>query len=394
MKRTGLTTRYWLANLALTTIIWAAPALAQPQSMAPQDQDNDSLKRWQVRGFDEFLDKHPELDEQLRKNPSLVNDEKFVENHPDLQRYLQEHPGVREQLQEDPNAVMHREERFDRREDRDRDRDRDRDNDITHRELANMDRFLDSHPEIAEQLRKDPSLLDNQQFVKDHPSLQEFLAQHPGVREEIRENPNAFMSAERRFDRREDSGDRDVTRYELANMDRFLDNHPEIAEQLRKDPSLVNNKKFVEDHPALQQFLAEHQSVRDAYQENPNGFMRQEDRFDRHEDSGFDRDRDVTRRQLSSFHEFLQNHETINGELSKNPSLAKNEEYLENHSALSTYLNANPQVREELNENPQSFVKAAQTFDTAKAPTAPEAMPKSTVPKVTTKPPVPDPQSK
>src|SRR5215469_18759515 len=36
-------------------------------------------------------------------------------------------------------------------------------------------------------------------------------------------------------------GDDDTTRAQLARFDQFLDNHPETAEQLRKNPSLVNN---------------------------------------------------------------------------------------------------------------------------------------------------------
>ena len=72
------------------------------------------------------------------------------------------------------------------------------DRDITRKELANFDEFLDSHREIAEQVRKDPSLLDNQQFLKDHPDLQRYLWNHPGVREEVKENPTAFMRQENR----------------------------------------------------------------------------------------------------------------------------------------------------------------------------------------------------
>ena len=132
---------------------------------------------------------------------------------------------------------MNQEQRFDRREDQTRDRD------LTRGELANMDRFLDGHPEIAEQLRKNPSLVNDKTFVANHAALQQFLAEHPGVREEYKEHPSAFMNQEQRFDRREDRArDRDLTRGELANMDRFLDSHPEIAERLRKDPSLVNDK--------------------------------------------------------------------------------------------------------------------------------------------------------
>ena len=34
--------------------------------------------------------------------------------------------------------------------------------------------------------------------------------------------------------------DRDITRRELASFDKFLDSHREIAEQVRKNPSLVD----------------------------------------------------------------------------------------------------------------------------------------------------------
>lgn len=378
MKRTTSVSAYWIASLALGAALTMSPG-ARAQNMAPAG-DSD-LNRQQLAAFDQFLDSHQELAEQIRKDPSLVNREEFVENHPDLQRYLQDHPGVREELAENPNAVMHQEQRFDRREDRDMDRDRDRnqdrDRDINRQELGNMDRFMDSHPEIAEQLRKDPSLVNNKRFVDSHPALQEFLAQHPGVREEYTENPNGFMNREERFDRREDARrqgmpDSDVNRRELANMDRFMDSHPEIAEQLRKNPALVDNKEFVQGHPALQQFLAQHPGVREEYKENPNGFMRQEQRFDRQQDSFMRRDHDVTRGELSSFNEFMEDHNKVAGELSKNPSLATNREYLENHPELRSYLNAHPKVQEELKENPQSFVKSAQQFQAA-----PKATPKT-----------------
>ena len=49
--------------------------------------------------------------------------------------------------------------------------------------------------------------------------------------------------------------DSDTTRRQLAEFDRFLDSHPEVASQLRQDPSLVNNPEFVENHSELQQYL-------------------------------------------------------------------------------------------------------------------------------------------
>lgn len=89
------------------------------------------------------------------------------------------------------------------------------------------------------------------------------------------------------------------------------------------------------------------------------------------------RNNDVTGGELSSFHEFMEGHGAIAGELSKNPTLATNQEYLENHPALKTYLQAHPNVNEELSENPQSFVKSAQQPGTpATSMTKPTTEPK------------------
>jgi phage-related protein len=375
MKRKNPLGHYCLMLVAIFAIVVAAPVKARSQNVQPNMQpqndqqnmqpqndqsqkmpDRDDVTRRQLVSFDNFLDSHPEVAEQLRKDPSLVNNQEFVEKHPQLQQYMQQHPEIREELSQNPNAFMHQEERFDHR--------FDHREDVSRSELANMDSFMDSHPEIAEQLRKDPSLVDNKQFVKNHPALQQFLSDHVGVREEYEKDPNAFMHREERFDRGDDqAGHHDVTRSELENMDRFMDSHPEIAEQLRKDPSLVDNKQFVKNHPALQQFLADHVGVREEYKENPNAFMHDEERFDRREDSYSHGDRDAAGRGLSSFNEFMEGHRDIASELSKTPSLANNQEYLENHPALQDYLKAHPEIHEELSRNPQGFLESAQQFN-------------------------------
>lgn len=293
-----------------------------------------------------------------------------------------------------------------------------RDGDITNGELANMDRFLDRHPEIAEQLHKDPSLINNREFVENHPALQSFLQDHPLVRQEVRENPNAFLAQENAYDRREDSGDRDRgdrDRGAMANMDRFLDGHPEIAEQLRKDPSLVNNRKFVENHPALQQFLQSHPEVREDMRDNPNAFMRQENRYDRAEDSrsrdsatGFgDRDRqdpatgardrepatttgdrdnratatqmtttrDRENREATNFGEFLNQHSSVSAELSKNPSLVNNKEFMATHPELQEYLTSHPATQQQLTANPQAFMKSVPVTSRPRATQGPTTVP-------------------
>lgn len=239
--------------------------------------------------------------------------------------------------------------------------------DITQRELALFDNFMDSHPEMAGQIQKDPSLINNQQFVESHPALQEFLQGHPQVREEIAENPNVFMHREQRYEQREGDqdkrGDRDISRAELANMDSFLDRHPEIAEQLQKDPSLVNNRKFVDNHPALKEFLVGHPEIREELAENPNAFMHREGRFDDHDKDGRNRDNDITRRQLASMDHFLDSHPEIAEQLHKDPSLVDNKNFVAGHPALQEYLQQHPEVRQEIDANPNAFMKQEQRFD-------------------------------
>lgn len=53
--------------------------------------------------------------------------------------------------------------------------------------------YFDSHPDVARKLRKDPTLIDNQQFVDAHPGLHEYLKTHPNVRHDLKSHPHRFM---------------------------------------------------------------------------------------------------------------------------------------------------------------------------------------------------------
>ena len=154
--------------------------------------------------------------------------------------------------------------------------------------------------------------------------------------------------------------DRDITRRELASFDRFLDSHHEIAEQVRKNPSLVDNQQFLKDHPALQAYVQQHPAVREELRENPNAFMTAENRYDRNEDANrqdTDRDRDITRRHFS---EFLGAHSNIAKDLSKDPSLVNKDSYMREHPELQEYLNAHPEVKQQLMADPKAFLKSTQ----------------------------------
>ena len=341
---------------------------ANPQNTNGSTQDRDITRR-ELANFDEFLDSHREIAEQVRKDPSLLDNQQYLKEHPVLQRYLWNHPGVREEVKENPTAFMHQEKRYDRQEDAAA-------REATREKLQSFDQFLDKHREIAEQVRRNPSLADNPQFLKDHPELQTYLQDHTGVRNALRENPDAFMHQEKRFDRREDDRDLDTTRGQLASFDQFLDKHREVAEQVRKDPSLLDNQQFLKDHPVLQAYLQDHKGVREEIQENPGAFMHQENRYDRSEAGRGDPD--AAHRQ---FGEFLGRHMDISRDLDKDPSVVKKDEYVRNHPELQEYLNAHPEVRQGLMADPHGFVKSTQPFNTQSSPAKTTTAPTTAQPK-------------
>jgi hypothetical protein len=321
--------------------------------------------RRDLREFDAYLDRHPDVAAQLRQKPWLATNSGFLQSHPDLNAFLQARPQLRTEIGQNPVAFVRENEAVDRdqagdqrggfgnqpRQGQDRDRDADR-----RQDLAQFDRFLDSHREISEQVRRDPSLLDNRDFVQNHPALQDYLRDNPGVRDEIRQDPNAFMHQEQTYNRAENVRDRD-NRQDLAQFDRFLDSHREISEQVRKNPSLLDNRDFVQNHPALQDYLRDNEGVRDEIRQDPNAFMHQEDRFDK---AGNWRDRDAAHQHMADFGQFLDGHSNISRDVSKDPSLVKNEEYVQNHPELDNYLNAHPDVRTDMMQDPDNFVKGSQ----------------------------------
>ncbi len=49
--------------------------------------------------------KEAKLDEvagELKKNPKLIDDPKYLAQHPKLAKYLEEHPGAKEKIKQDP----------------------------------------------------------------------------------------------------------------------------------------------------------------------------------------------------------------------------------------------------------------------------------------------------
>ena len=81
-------------------------------------------------------------------------------------------------------------------------RDRDTDADLNKKELQEMDHFLDKHKNIDKDLQKNPSLVNDRDYLKHHKPLESFLSKNPQVGQEIRGNPSAFMQKETRLQER------------------------------------------------------------------------------------------------------------------------------------------------------------------------------------------------
>jgi hypothetical protein len=70
-----------------------------------------------------------------------------------------------------------------------------------------------------------------------------------------------------------------VTQYQLNNFNAFLNHHPKIASQLHKNPSLVDNAAYLNQHPQLHSFLEDHDGLRRAIQTHPGQFMYSKGRY-------------------------------------------------------------------------------------------------------------------
>jgi hypothetical protein len=215
-----------------------------------------------------YLDEHPEVAHQLGANPSLADNPQFLANHPGLDQYLSNHPEVRQDLQQHPYHFMTDEWRLNHG--------GNPGYGITHGEVARFDNgYLDEHPEVAEQLARDPRLVDNPQFLATHPGMDEYFRNHPEIREELQNHPDRFMAREGYYDNHHEWH----YGHPLATTDHYMDSHPEVAQQLEKDPALVDNHGYVDSHPGLHEYLQNHPIARHDWKSHPFRYMAAENRY-------------------------------------------------------------------------------------------------------------------
>ncbi|MBZ5596968.1 MAG: hypothetical protein LAN83_01490 [Acidobacteriia bacterium] len=56
-----------------------------------------------------------------------------------------------------------------------------------------FDHWLRKNPEARQEIMKDPSLLNNPDYMAKHPDLQKFMSEHPDFQKAAQKNPNRVM---------------------------------------------------------------------------------------------------------------------------------------------------------------------------------------------------------
>ena len=59
-----------------------------------------------------------------------------------------------------------------------------------------------------------------------------------------------------------------------------MDSHPDVSRQLEKNPTLVDNRGFVDSHPGLHEYLENHPTARRDWRSHPYRYMAAERHYD------------------------------------------------------------------------------------------------------------------
>ncbi len=137
------------------TRITAALAIAAALAMPAHAQPNG------LTSYENFLAQHPTAAEALSVNPSLYRSPAFMAAHPDLWSYLNQNPALYQSLAAKAPAYSP---------------------DIAAYNLSN---YLHYHPEIAQTLAANPSIVNNPAYLNQHPDFKGFLMHHPGVQQQL-----------------------------------------------------------------------------------------------------------------------------------------------------------------------------------------------------------------
>lgn len=139
-------------------------------------------------------------------------------------------------------------------------------------EKNQMNTYLINHPGVNEQLQKDPSLINNPQWLAQHPAVQQYMNSHPTLQHLAAEHPDWAMKNVEQSARSQEA-------HEVKTTDDYLAKHPQLAKQLAANPNLINNKEFLAKHPSLEQELKTHPQIAYEAQHRPDASAHTAERY-------------------------------------------------------------------------------------------------------------------
>ena len=116
MMKCSLVFAVALAMLVLGTAVSSNVAIAQDASAAPQSTvpgpgqpaEDPGARNNTDQAFDHWMRQNPQASQEIRNDPSLLNNPQYMANHPDLQKFMNEHPDFKNAVAKNPNKVVHR----------------------------------------------------------------------------------------------------------------------------------------------------------------------------------------------------------------------------------------------------------------------------------------------
>jgi hypothetical protein len=151
---------------------------------------------------------------------------------------------------------------------------------MSDRDLRSFEAFLDAHDDTAQELYRDPELIKNERFLRGHSALRDWLDDHREAAQAIEADPRAVIWQERTATGREREEGRPtparMSERDLQSFEDYLNSHDETAQELYRNPELINDRSYVREHKSLQDWLDDHREAAAAVQANPQQFLQRE----------------------------------------------------------------------------------------------------------------------
>jgi hypothetical protein len=202
MKMTYRDSKFWtrsslVAASAMLALSLSPAMLAQsttpsvPVATTPpvsgQNGEQDTQKTFNE--FNKYLSNHPEMEQQIKNNPSLLNNPQYLASHPELNTFLQDHPGFANAVKTNPGAVLHK----DATDTKEAHADANEAKTANH-EAQSYDTFAHQDPAAARAMINNPSLASNSAWLAQHPEAANYVKDHPDVVKAMENNPEAFKN--------------------------------------------------------------------------------------------------------------------------------------------------------------------------------------------------------